>query len=269
MAVSPAHVLDHFRIDSPAYVLRSRSGSSVMVGPHLPQGADDHAERTRRPALGRTHGAVAARAARGAVREPRQRRNGRDRAARRARGAGIPVPPAPDTARDRDHADAAGGSRTAEARRFLDDELSGRFAEAGLPIKAYLMPPEVYIPGLVAQLRERPYGEWGAPAANVSANHVFCGEAGNYQAAPTVSRRARARSPRRNMASRRRGRQRSPSSTPATTRRSRPCTPASAAAGRLPVPVTPENPLTPAGTSRRRPGTARSSTASSCNWPRR
>ena len=46
------------------------------------------------------------------------------------------------------------------------------------------MPPEVYIPGLVAQLRERPYGEWGAPAANVSANHVFCGEIGDYHGGP-------------------------------------------------------------------------------------
>jgi Subtilase family len=66
----------------------------------------------------------------------------------------------------------------------LDTDLSGRFGEAKLPIRAYLMPPEVYIPGLVAQLRERPYGEWGAPAANVSANHVFCGEPGNYHGGP-------------------------------------------------------------------------------------
>src|SRR5580692_9727091 len=66
----------------------------------------------------------------------------------------------------------------------LDTDLSGRFGEAKLPIRAYLMPPEVYIPGLVAQLRERPYGEWGAPAANVSANHVFCGEPGDYHGGP-------------------------------------------------------------------------------------
>jgi Subtilase family len=65
----------------------------------------------------------------------------------------------------------------------LDTDLSDRFSKAGLPIQAYLMPPEVYIPGLVAQLRERPYGEWGAPAANVSANHVFCGEA-DYHGGP-------------------------------------------------------------------------------------
>src|ERR1700722_19173552 len=42
---------------------------------------------------------------------------------------------------------------------YLDTDLSGRFAEAGLPILAYLMPPEVYIPGLVEELRKRPYGE--------------------------------------------------------------------------------------------------------------
>jgi hypothetical protein len=66
---------------------------------------------------------------------------------------------------------------------YLDTDLSGRFAEAGLPILAYLMPPEVYIPGLVEELRKRPYGEWGAPAANVSANHVFCGEA-DYHGGP-------------------------------------------------------------------------------------
>ena len=66
----------------------------------------------------------------------------------------------------------------------LDVQLSDRFVEAKLPIRAYLMPPEVYIPGLVAQLRERPYGEWGAPMANVSANHVFCGEPGNYHGGP-------------------------------------------------------------------------------------
>ena len=65
-----------------------------------------------------------------------------------------------------------------------DDQLNERFGAARLPIRAYLMPPEVYIPGLVARLRERPYGEWGAPAANVSANHVFCGEIGDYHGGP-------------------------------------------------------------------------------------
>ena len=66
----------------------------------------------------------------------------------------------------------------------VDTELTRRFAEAGLPIKAYLMPPEVYLPGLVALLRERPYNEWSAPAANVSVNHVFCGEPGGYTGGP-------------------------------------------------------------------------------------
>jgi len=65
-----------------------------------------------------------------------------------------------------------------------DDQLNQRFGAAKLPVQAYLMPPEVYIPGLVAQLRDRPYGEWGAPAANVSANHVFCGEPGDYHGGP-------------------------------------------------------------------------------------
>ena len=65
-----------------------------------------------------------------------------------------------------------------------DDQLNERFGAARLPVRAYLMPPEVYIPGLVARLRERPYGEWGTPAANVSANHVFCGEIGDYHGGP-------------------------------------------------------------------------------------
>jgi hypothetical protein len=65
----------------------------------------------------------------------------------------------------------------------LDVNLSERFAAAGLPILAFLMPPEVYIPGLVAKLRERPYGEWGTRVVNVSANHVFCGEA-DYHGGP-------------------------------------------------------------------------------------
>ena len=34
-----------------------------------------------------------------------------------------------------------------------DDQLNQRFDEAKLPIQAYLMPPEVYLPGLIAQLR--------------------------------------------------------------------------------------------------------------------
>src|ERR1700722_15473690 len=67
---------------------------------------------------------------------------------------------------------------------YVDTNLSARFADAGLPIRAYLMPPEVYIPGLVEELRKRPYSQWGAPAANVSANHVFCGEPGSYTGGP-------------------------------------------------------------------------------------
>ena len=66
----------------------------------------------------------------------------------------------------------------------LDGPLSERLHTAGLPIDVYTMPPQVYIPGLVAQLRERPYGAYGAPAANVSANHVFCGEPGGYTGGP-------------------------------------------------------------------------------------
>jgi hypothetical protein len=65
-----------------------------------------------------------------------------------------------------------------------DDQLNQRFDEAKLPVQAYLMPPEVYLPGLIAQLRERPYSQWGAPAANVSVNHVFCGEPGDYHGGP-------------------------------------------------------------------------------------
>jgi hypothetical protein len=66
----------------------------------------------------------------------------------------------------------------------LDFDLTGQFTEAGLPVQAYLMPPEVYIPGLVEELRRRPYSRWGEPAANVSANTVFCGEAGSYHGGP-------------------------------------------------------------------------------------
>jgi hypothetical protein len=66
----------------------------------------------------------------------------------------------------------------------LDRDLSDRFGKAGLPIRAYLMPAEVYLPGLVARLRERPYSDWGAPAANVSVNHVFCGEPAGYTGGP-------------------------------------------------------------------------------------
>jgi Subtilase family len=67
-----------------------------------------------------------------------------------------------------------------------DAELNQRFVVAKLPIRAYLMPPEVYIPGLVARLRDHPDSreDDAPPAANVSANTVFCGEVGNYHGGP-------------------------------------------------------------------------------------
>jgi Subtilase family len=61
-----------------------------------------------------------------------------------------------------------------------DDELGRGFAAAKLPVQAYLMPPEVDIPRLVAQLREHEDGE---PIPNVGPNHVFCGEA-DYHGGP-------------------------------------------------------------------------------------
>jgi hypothetical protein len=64
------------------------------------------------------------------------------------------------------------------------NQLNQRFAAANLPVRAYLMPPEVYLPGLVAKLRERPYSEWDRPMANVSVNHVFCGSPGSYSGGP-------------------------------------------------------------------------------------
>jgi hypothetical protein len=63
-----------------------------------------------------------------------------------------------------------------------DDQLNGGFVKAKLPVQAYLMPPEVDIPELVAQLRER--RERGEPVPNVSPNHVFCGEPGDYHGGP-------------------------------------------------------------------------------------
>jgi hypothetical protein len=63
----------------------------------------------------------------------------------------------------------------------LDGELSRRFAAARLPVRAYLMPPEVDIPRLVAQLRERVDGE---PVPNVAPNYVFCGELADYHGGP-------------------------------------------------------------------------------------
>jgi subtilase family protein len=59
-------------------------------------------------------------------------------------------------------------------------ELNKGFAQAKLPIQAYLMPPTVDIPELVTQLRERKPGQ---PVPNVGPNHVFCGEP-NYEGGP-------------------------------------------------------------------------------------
>jgi Subtilase family len=61
-----------------------------------------------------------------------------------------------------------------------DNELNEEFAGAKLPVRAYLMPPGVNIPRLVAQLRERGAGD---PMPNVGPNHVFCGEP-NYEGGP-------------------------------------------------------------------------------------
>jgi hypothetical protein len=63
----------------------------------------------------------------------------------------------------------------------VPDEETGRgFAAAKLPVRAFLMPPEVNIPRLVEQLRARVDGE---PVPNVGPNHVFCGE-GDYHGGP-------------------------------------------------------------------------------------
>jgi hypothetical protein len=61
-----------------------------------------------------------------------------------------------------------------------DHALTARFQKAGLPVGAYLMPPEVSIPDLVAELRQH---EDGKPTPNIAPNHVFCGEP-DYQGGP-------------------------------------------------------------------------------------
>lgn len=61
-----------------------------------------------------------------------------------------------------------------------DDRLNRRLAEAGLPIRVFIMPPTVDIPELVALLRAH---EAGDPVPNVGPNHVFCGEP-NYEGGP-------------------------------------------------------------------------------------
>jgi hypothetical protein len=52
-------------------------------------------------------------------------------------------------------------------------EANDQFGHAGLPVRSFLMPPEVHIPELVTELRQR---EGGRPRLNVSPNHVFSGE---------------------------------------------------------------------------------------------
>jgi hypothetical protein len=54
-----------------------------------------------------------------------------------------------------------------------DEELSAAFAEAGLPIAAFLVPAGVHIPELVLRLRRH---EDGDPVPNVGPNHVLSGE---------------------------------------------------------------------------------------------
>jgi hypothetical protein len=61
-----------------------------------------------------------------------------------------------------------------------DYALNQGFAAAKLSVAAYLMPPGVDIPELVAELRQHEDGE---SAPNVGPNHVFCGEP-DYQGGP-------------------------------------------------------------------------------------
>jgi hypothetical protein len=62
-----------------------------------------------------------------------------------------------------------------------DDRLNQSFASAGLPVEAFLLPPEVSIPALVSRLRRRTRS--GAPLPNVGPNYVFSGEP-DYQGGP-------------------------------------------------------------------------------------
>jgi hypothetical protein len=62
-----------------------------------------------------------------------------------------------------------------------DDDLSQK-VDRRLPVQRYLMPPEVNIPRLVAQLRDSLVD--GEPAPNVGPNHVFCGEPSDYHGGP-------------------------------------------------------------------------------------
>jgi hypothetical protein len=54
-----------------------------------------------------------------------------------------------------------------------DEELSAAFAEADLPLRAFLLPAGVNIPELVVRLRRRQDGD---PVPNVGPNHVLSGE---------------------------------------------------------------------------------------------
>jgi subtilisin family serine protease len=62
-----------------------------------------------------------------------------------------------------------------------DEQLNESFRLADLPVRAFLLPPEVDIPALVSELR-RPLGN-GEPLPNVGPNYVFSGEP-DYQGGP-------------------------------------------------------------------------------------
>jgi len=66
-------------------------------------------------------------------------------------------------------------------RAHADERLNQSFASAGLPVEAFLLPPDVSIPALVSRLRRRTRS--GAPLPNVGPNYVFCGEP-DYQGGP-------------------------------------------------------------------------------------
>ena len=63
------------------------------------------------------------------------------------------------------HLRSVGGAR--------HEELTARFAEAGLAIHAFQVPDDVHIPDLVERLRAHDHGK---PIPNVGPNHVFTGE---------------------------------------------------------------------------------------------
>jgi hypothetical protein len=65
-----------------------------------------------------------------------------------------------------------------------DQALNTAFDEAKLPVHAYLMPPTVNIPELVAELRQQVRGEDRNPIPNIAPNYVFCGEPGSYTGGP-------------------------------------------------------------------------------------